>query len=117
MELINLKTVSTELAKVDSNPIELMKSQTKKANDFKVLAMTYNMGQNNITRFKDSPDLIFENVEEYDLIVICAQECKRGYKHERLHEIEQYLKTKQFVNIDNNEFVSMWEMWLVCFIK
>ena len=48
------------------------------------------------------------------MIVVCAQECKKKYKQQRLHELEQYFAKLNFIHL---EFVSMWEMWLVCFIK
>ena len=84
--------------------------------DFKVLAMTWNMGQKNQTAFKDTPELFFKNVNEFDLIAVCVQECKKKYKHERLEELAQYLSGKGFQNVDKT-FISMWEMWLVCFVK
>ena len=50
------------------------------------------------------------------MIAICAQECRRKDKGTRLQEMENYLATKDFTNV-SKEFVSMWEMWLVCFVK
>ena len=54
--------------------------------------MTWNMGQKNHTAFKNSPELFFgNNVQDYDMIAVCAQECKKKYKQERLDELEQYM--------------------------
>lgn len=65
--------------------------------DLKVLAMTWNMGQKNILAMKNSPELFFgNNVEEYDLIAVCSQECKKKFKQARLDELEQYLNSKGF---------------------
>ena len=43
-----------------------------KTSDFKILNMTYNMGQSDIRAFKDQPQLILQNVKEFDLVAICA---------------------------------------------
>ena len=86
------------------------------ADDFKILCTTWNMGQKGHSVFKDSPDAVFENVGQYQLIVVCVQECKKKFKHERLRELETFFGSRGFLNVDKT-FISMWEMWLVCYIR
>ena len=56
------------------------------------------------------------NIEQYDVVAICAQECPRKMKTKRAAEIEAYMATKGFITI-SSEFLEMWEMFLLCFIK
>ena len=78
--------------------------------------MTFNQGQENVSCVKDSPELVFPNAKDYDMIAVCAQECKSRYKRDRLQELEDYLGHQEFVVL-NKEFPSMWEMWFICFVK
>jgi len=49
------------------------------------------MGQENVSAFKDSPELLFDSVGDYDMVVVCAQECRKKFKHEKLRELEAYM--------------------------
>jgi hypothetical protein len=67
-------------------------------NDFKVMSITWNMGQENCDTFATKPQLLFDKAnEKYDLIVICAQECRKKFKQQRLHELEQHFTPLGFV--------------------
>ena len=79
--------------------------------------ITWNMGGANQQVFVQEPSSIFgDKVAKYDMIAFCAQECPRSQKTKRAQEIEAYLAPYGFVSI-STEFLEMWEMFLVCFIK
>ena len=86
------------------------------ASDLKVMCTTWNMGQKGHSVLKDNPDAVFENCGHYQLIAVCVQECKKKFKHERLKELETFFGSRGFLNVDKT-FISMWEMWLVCYIR
>jgi len=77
--------------------------------------MTWNMGGANQSVFQ-RPETILPNVDKYDLVVFCAQECPRKMKTKRAAEIEQYMGSMGFTTM-SSEFLEMWEMFLLCFIK
>lgn len=63
-------------------------------------------------------DMIIPNLQNYDLVAIASQECKKRYRLSRLLEIENYMLPRGFVNIDkDNNSVAMFEMFLITFIK
>ena len=99
----------------NNSKIENLKNEYQ-ASDLKVLCTTWNMGQKGHSVFKDSPGVVFENVGHYHLIAVCVQECKKKFKHERLKELETFFGSRGFLNVDKT-FISMWEMWLVCYIR
>ena len=55
-------------------------------------------------------------IEEYDLVAVCFQECPRKFKMKRANEIETYLRQFGFTAV-SSEFVDMWEMFLLVFVK
>ena len=72
------------------------------------------MGQEDVNGFKTNPENLFENIGNYDMVSVCAQECRKKYKHERLKELEQFMQINDFWSV---EFTSMWQMWLAVFVK
>lgn len=83
--------------------------------DLRVYSMTWNMGGANQTVFK-SPEIILPGIDTFDLVLICAQECPKKFKTKRASEIEQLMNEAGFTSIAT-EFLDMWEMFLLCFVK
>lgn len=77
--------------------------------------MTWNMGGKNQSIFQ-RPQMILPNVFQHDVVAICAQECPRKLKTRRAAEIEAHMTENGFVRI-STEFLEMWEMFLLCFVK
>lgn len=58
---------------------------------------------------------MFERSENYDIIILNAQECKMVVKKERSDSVAFWLKSKGYVPI--KPVTSMWEMMTIGFIR
>jgi len=88
--------------------------------DFKVLAITWNMGGSDKDLFGNQQSLedFLPNVTDYDLVFLSSQECLAGKMNRRIQQLELFLNQKGFDNIDpQHSFISMYQMFLIVFIK
>ena len=59
---------------------------------------------------------MFQDVQTYDIVTFCVQECARKLKSRRADEIETYMDENGFTSI-SSEFNEMWEMFLLVFVR
>ena len=74
------------------------------------------MGQSDSLTLFSRPDKVFPDIAKFDLVIVCGQECKRQLKNARIIALEQFMDFKGFINLDT-QYASMWEMFLICFVK
>lgn len=61
---------------------------------------------------------IIPNLQDYDIVVFASQECKKKNRISRAIEINNFMQSKCFVNIDKDfEMVYMYEMFMSIFVK
>ena len=53
-------------------PLDITAVKSSRASDFKILTMTFNMGQKKLNMFKETPEKVFQNIQDLDLIAVCA---------------------------------------------
>ena len=85
--------------------------------DLRLALITWNMGGKKVLGLQKM-DKIVDNFSSCDVIAIACQECKRKDKYDRTVDIEKFMVPRGFVNIDaTNQVASMYEMFLLVFIK
>lgn len=65
--------------------------------------------------FTKTPESLIRDAEENDMIIFTSQECERNWKAQRIQELETFLSSKGFYNIES--FMGMWEMFIAVFVK
>lgn len=78
--------------------------------------ITWNTARTYQTLFKNNSDVLIPDAENFDIIVITCQEVLRENKKIHLVELETFLLSKGFVNIEDS-FNGMWELIMIVFVK
>ena len=99
-----------------SQPLHRPLRSRSSGSDLSMLNLTWNMGGTNQSVFAESPGEVLADIDFFDLVAICTQECPRKLKAKRASEVEAYMTAHGFISI-STEFLEMWEMFLLVFIK
>ena len=86
--------------------------------DLKVLSITWNMGGSTENVFVSQLETLLPNPQEHNLVFFASQECLGNKMTARVQQLEAYMKSKGFENIDQqHSYVYMFQMFLICFVK
>ena len=100
-----------------SLPAVIESKSAKGEKDLRLLVMTWNQGGKDVDGFANLHRII-PNLQDYDIVVFASQECKKKNRVSRAIEINNFMQSKCFVNIDKDfEMVYMYEMFMSIFVK
>ena len=79
--------------------------------DLKVLSITWNMGGSAENVFVSQLETLLPNPQEHNLVFFASQECLGNKMTARVQQLEAYMKSKGFENIDQqHSYVYMFQM-------